>query len=100
MTELEESSVNPIVIYRILAASCGLLGAAGVAFGVDQHVKRRQEQEANHAHLQGLEEEFASKEAELASLISKLGAKNDQVRILAAEIEMRREQASALRGSE
>lgn len=88
--------MNPIVIYRSLAAAGGLLGVAGVAFGVDQHVKRKREQRANRARLQEIEEELASKEAELTILASTLGEKNDQVRILAVEIEMLRDQASVV----
>lgn len=88
--------MNPIVIYRILAAAGGLVGVAGAAYGVDQHTKRKREQGANRARLQEIEEELASKEAELTTLASKLGEKNDQVRILAVEIGMLRDQASVL----
>lgn len=92
--------MNPAIVWRLAAAVGGLLGVAGTAFGVDQHAKRKQEQSSNRARLREIEEGLSAKEDELASLRSTLGEKNDQVRILAAEIEMLREQASALRGSE
>lgn len=91
--------MNPTLIYRILAGAGGLLGLAGASYGADQHVKRKQEQAANRTRLQQLDEGLVSKEDELASLTSKLGEKSDQVRILAAEIEMLRDRAAQLRGN-
>jgi chromosome segregation ATPase len=91
--------MNPLVIWRIVAAVGCLLGIGGTAYGVDQHQKRKKEQGANRARLQQIEAELASKEQQLASLQALLGDKNEQVRILAAEIARLRSAANELRRS-
>jgi capsule polysaccharide export protein KpsE/RkpR len=80
-------------------AAAGLLGASCVAYGCDQHVKRRKEQETYRERLGEIEKLLTAKEDELKALRSALGDKNDQVQLLVAEIEMLREQAAVLRGS-
>jgi capsule polysaccharide export protein KpsE/RkpR len=91
--------MNPIVIWRIVAAIGALLGIGGTAYGVDQHQKRKKEQAASRARLQQIEGELASKEQQLASLQALLGDKNEQVRILAAEVTRLRNEANELRRS-
>ena len=93
--------LNRVVPILIKGAKVGgpLAVVAGVGYGADQHTKRKQEQEASRARLREIEERLASNEAELESLRSILGVKNDQVRILAAEIEMLRQEAAALGGA-
>lgn len=86
--------MNPIVIWRIVAAIGVLLGIGGTAYGVDQHQKRKKEQAANRARLQQLEAELAAKEEDLASLQARLGDKNEQVLILAAEVAQLRTSAA------
>ena len=91
--------MDPIVIWRIVAAVGCLLGIGGVAYGVDQHQKRENEQAANRARLRQIEAELASKEQQFASLQVLLGEKNEQVRILAAEIARLNGLATELRRS-
>jgi len=91
--------MNPLVIWRIVAAVGALLGIGGTAYGVDQHQKRKKEQAANRARLQQIEAELALKEQQLASLHALLGDKNEQVRVLAAEVARLRTAASELRRS-
>lgn len=91
--------MNPILIGRLVAVVGGLLGVAGAAYGVDQHVKRRHEQEAHRARLQQIDDDLRSKEEQLASLRPLLGDKNDQVRILAAEIQMLRDELAERRST-
>jgi len=91
--------MNPIMIWRIVAAVGALLGIGGTAYGVDQHAKRRQEQAANRARLQQIEAELDDKEQQLALLRAMLGAKNEQVRILAAEVARLRKTANEMRRS-
>ena len=88
--------MNPILVWRIVAAGGSLLAAAGVAYGVDQHEKREQEEAANRTRLQQLAEALAAKEEEFALLRSLLGDKNEQVRLLAAEVEILRDLSSAV----
>ncbi|ATB29951.1 hypothetical protein [Melittangium boletus] len=91
--------MNPIVFWRIVAAVGSLLGIGGTAYGVDQHQKRKKEQAANRARLQQLEAELATKEQQLASLRAFLGDKNEQVRILVAEVASLRSAANDMRRS-
>ena len=91
--------MKPVHIRWLTRAAVGLLGVSGAAYGSDQHIKRRKEQVANRERLQEIEKGLSAKEGELQALRSALGDKNDQVQLLAAEIEMLREQAAALRGS-
>ena len=91
--------MNPLVIWRIVAAVGTLLGIGGTAYGVDQHQKRKKEQSANRARLQQIEAELASKEKQLASLQALLGDKNEQVRILVAEVARLRNAAKEVRRS-
>lgn len=91
--------MNPLVIWRIVAAIGALLGIGGAAYGVDQHQKRKQEQAANGARLREIEAELGRKEQQLASLQALLGEKNNQVRSLAAEVARLRIAANDLRRS-
>jgi chromosome segregation ATPase len=76
-----------------------LLGISGTAYGLDQHKKRKSEQAASRARLQHLEADLAKKEQQLTVLRNRLGSKNEQVRILAAEVDRLRSAASDLRRS-
>lgn len=91
--------MKPVLIRRLTMAAFGLFGVSGAAYGCDQHLKRRKEQAASRRHFEEVEKGLKSKEGELEVLRSALGDKNDQVRLLVAEVEMLREQAAALRGS-
>lgn len=91
--------MNPLVIWRIVAAVGALLGIGGFAYGVDQHQKRMKEQAVNRARLQQIEAELASKEQQLASLQALLRDKNKQVRILAAKVARLRDAANKMRRS-
>ncbi len=91
--------MNPLAIWRIVAAVGALLGIGGTAYGVDQHQKRKKEQAANRARLRRIEAELASKEQQLATLQALLGDKNEQVRILAAEVARLRNGANKMRRS-
>ena len=77
----------------------GLLGTGGVAYGVDQHQKRKKEQAAHRARLRQFEAELATKEQQLESLQALLGTKNEQVRILAAEVVQLRNAMNEMRRS-
>lgn len=87
------------MIWRIVAAVGALLGIGGTAYGVDQHKKRKKEQDENHVRLQQLEAELASKEQQLATLRTLLDEKNEQVRILAAEVARLRNTVNEMRRS-
>ena len=89
--------MNPIVLWRILALIGGLLGIGGMAYGINEHQKRKDEQAANRALLLQVEGALAAKEQELASLRARVGNKNEQVRILAAEVERLRSEANDAR---
>lgn len=91
--------MNPIIVWRIVAAVGALLGIGGTAYGIDQHQKRKEEQAANRARLRQIERELAAKEEQLASLQALLGDKNEQVRILAVEVARLRNAANDLRRS-
>lgn len=91
--------MNPLMIWRIVAAVGALLGIGGTAYGVDQHKKRKKEQDENHVRLQQLEAELASKEQQLATLRTLLDEKNEQVRILAAEVARLRNTVNEMRRS-
>ncbi len=91
--------MKPVLIRRLTMAAFVLFGASGSVYGYDQHVKRRKEQVANRERLQEIERLLSVKEDELEALRCALGDKNDQVQLLAAEVEMLREQADALKGS-
>jgi capsule polysaccharide export protein KpsE/RkpR len=91
--------MKPVHIRWLTRAALGLLGASGAAYGCDQHVKRRKEQETFRQRLREIERLLSVKEDELEALRCALGDKNDQVQLLAAEVEMLREQADALKGS-
>lgn len=91
--------MNPIVIWRIVAGVGALLGFSGIAYGLDQHKKRKSEQVASRARLLHLEAELAKKEQQLTALRTLLGNKNKQVRILAAEVAHLRSAVSAMRRS-
>lgn len=87
-------------MWRIIAAIGALFGIGGVAYGVDQHKKRKNEQVANRARLRKIESELALKERQLAALHVQLGNKDVQVRVLlAAEVGRLREAANELRRS-
>jgi len=91
--------MNPNVIRRIATVVVGLVGIGGSAYGADQHRKRKQEQAANRARLQEIEDDLASKEEQLSSLQALLGNKNEQVQILASEIDCLRQVADEMRRS-
>lgn len=91
--------MNPIIVWRIVAAVGALLGIGGTAYGIEQHQKRKEEQAANRARLRQIEAELAAKEEQLASLQALLGDKNEQVRILAVEVARLRDAANDLRRS-
>lgn len=62
-------------------------GVGGLAYGADQQQKREQEA-ARFRHELGLwRAALAQKEAEFANLAGRLGPRNEQVRLLAAEVE-------------
>jgi capsule polysaccharide export protein KpsE/RkpR len=84
-------NINPISILL------GLLGIGGLAYGIDQHEKLRKEQFDNRMRLHRLESKLATKEAELAQLISKLGEKNHQVQTLASEVKRLRSERATLK---
>ena len=69
----------------IFLIACFFAGAFG-AHAQDQHEKRKSEQAAHRAELQKLQAALARNETELAAVRSRLGEKNEQVRILAAEV--------------
>ena len=69
----------------LITALCGV-AIGGAVYGADQHGKRRREQDSFRVSLEALEEQLASKEAELEHLHARLGEKNAQVRVLAQEV--------------
>ncbi len=91
--------MNPLMIWRIVAAVGALLGIGGMAYGADQHQKRKKEQAENRVRLQQIDDELASKEQQLDTLRASLGDKNEQVRILVAEITRLRNTANEMRRS-
>ena len=91
--------MNGKVIAGIIAAIGALFGIGGVVYGADQHDKRKKEQEENRARLKQIEAELATKEQQLESLQALLGDKNEQVRVLAAEVARLRNAANEMRRS-
>lgn len=77
----------------------GLIGVGGAAFGVDQQQKRKKEQASFRAQLQTLNARLSGKEAELAELCARLGEKNEQVRVLAEEVQHLRREIEGLEGA-
>lgn len=63
-----------------------LLAAGGVAYGADQHVKRKREQEMRRAEQRKLDEKIAAYEVKRQEMRNRFGEKNAQVRTLAKEI--------------
>jgi uncharacterized protein involved in exopolysaccharide biosynthesis len=68
---------------------------AAFLYAVHQHQKRVHEQARFRECLNRLRAQLASKEDELASLRERLGEKNEQVLLLADEIDRLRAQASS-----
>lgn len=87
----------PIVLWPIVAAIGTLFGVGGTAYGVDQHQKRKKESAAFRARLRELEAELTSKEQQLDMLCAMLGDKNEQVCVLAAEVDRLRNGAKDMR---
>jgi peptidoglycan hydrolase CwlO-like protein len=85
-----------IAIPYIIGAVGTLLCIGGAAYGVDQHVKRKKEQEMFRAELARMKKHMDEKEADLAKLRKRFGEKCDQVRKMAAEIERLREEIAAM----
>ncbi|MDN0082060.1 hypothetical protein QU487_04735 [Crenobacter sp. SG2305] len=90
---IAEEKKMPLLIPII----CAIFGIGGIAYGMDQHNERNREQRNFRYHLKQLEKELSEKEEELTALRVRLGEKNDQVRILAAEIERLRQEIAATR---
>lgn len=100
--------MNLINIWRLattvpgggLIGTAGLAsGVAGLAYGVNQNRERCREQRWYHSRLAQIEAELASKEQKFASLDARMGDKNEQVRILAAENTRLRQEAALTRRS-
>ena len=86
--------------WKIITAIATAAGIGGVAYGVDQHNKRRESQGRFNSELQALKERLAAKESELEQLRNRLGEKNEQVRILANEVaHLRAELAEKMRAA-
>lgn len=83
----------PLIIIGI----CLLFGIGGVAYGADQHNQRERDRAEFRARLEQLEKALSEKEVELAALRARLGEKNDQVRILAEEVQRLRREIEAMR---
>jgi hypothetical protein len=82
----------------IIAGIFGLIALACGANVENERTKRKQEQERSRRELEQLGVRLASREQELEGLRTLLGAKNEQVRILVAEVErLRLELADARR---
>lgn len=77
----------------------GLAAVGGIVIADDQHTKRKKEEAYFRAALTQLQETLARREAELAALQVQLGPKNEQVRVLAQEVERLRGQLNALRAA-
>jgi len=65
----------------------GMVAIGGVMVAVDQHSKRKAEQEHNRQALEQLTATFLQREAQYRELQALLGPKNEQVRLLAQEVE-------------
>lgn len=91
--------MNPIVFWRIFSVIVTLFATANVAFGVDQHRKRNKEQVSYRVRLHEIEADLTIKEQELDSLRAKLGDKNEQVGVLAAEVAHLRNTVNEMRRS-
>lgn len=74
-----------------------LVAVAATIFSVDQYEKRQMEQIRFRNALESLESRLASKETELHELVSRLGEKNEQVRVLSQELHRLREEVSLAR---
>lgn len=72
----------------IIGGVLALFGIGGTAYGVDQHQKRKREQEAYRAEL-------ARKEAQLRDLEIRFGRQSEQFKAMAAEVERLRRAAAA-----
>lgn len=77
----------------------GLAAVGGVMVAADQHSKRQAEQQQYRLSLGQLTAILARREAELADLHARLGPKNEQVRLLAHEVESLREQINSRRAA-
>jgi hypothetical protein len=71
------------VLLAVLGVAAGI---GGVAYGIDQQQKREQEAARFHHELGLWRAALAEKEAAFADLAARLGPKNEQVRLLAAEV--------------
>ncbi|MFO0590451.1 MAG: hypothetical protein U0441_23110 [Polyangiaceae bacterium] len=63
-----------------------LFGFGSALIALDQHDKRKKEQEIFHRKLDALKTELAARQQELADLEARLGPKNEQVRRLSQEV--------------
>lgn len=88
--------MNPIIIWRIVATVGTMFGIGGIVYGADQHRKRKIEQTGNHVRLKQVEAEFTSMEQQWALTQALLGYKNEQVRILANEVDTLRKKVKCL----
>lgn len=84
----------------LLIIAAVLFGVGGFVTAADERDKRIKEEQQFRATLERLEAELAAKEQRLADLRTRLDEKNDQVRILAAEVEMLRAQTHSFAGSQ
>ncbi|WP_281313230.1 hypothetical protein [Polyangium sp. y55x31] len=63
------------------------MAIGGVAIAADQHTKRKEGEQRFRQELAQMKAELADLETKLANLQAVLGPKNEQVRILAQEVE-------------
>jgi hypothetical protein len=71
----------------ICLIACCFVGGGGVAYGYDQHQKRRREQ-------QEYKRELAKKDAQIRDLEARFGRQTEQFKAMAAEIERLRREAA------
>ena len=88
--------MNPIIIYRVIAGVGTLIGAAGAAYGYDQHNKREKEAEIFDAEIDDLTQKNNRFEIEMTEKDEMLLKSRRQVRTLAHELEKLKKDASEL----
>ena len=89
--------MNPFIPIIAIAAAGGLVGVGGAAFGIDQRSKRKAEQKRFRKEIKRLKRSIEIVEHEYSVLVPRVGKKNKQVRLLAAENKRLRAELWALR---
>lgn len=89
--------MNPILVYKIVAAAGTLSGIGGTLYGLDQHKKRYEEKERFNKDRKELGNKVESLLEEISDLNSEFKKKNQQIKDLASRISELKMENKALR---